>query len=187
MSRMYLVIAGMLFASSLEAQATVVAPEPPLDEARAALRNELLRFRDTLNSIDAAAARLQRDFRGASAASLISRARVMRDACARSARNVAPARKAVLTAKASDQRRVRQRREMIQALDQLQGALTRCEADFGELSQPGQGEEVRGHGNDRAVRVQSALRQYERTLASFFGAMGIKVRPLGVEGRPLAG
>lgn len=187
MSRIYLVVGGMLWAQTLAAQGTVVVPEPPLDTARATLREELLRFRDTLNSIDAAAARLQRDFRQASTASLTSRANVMRDACARSARNVAPARKAVIAAETSDERRLRRRREMVQALDQLHSVLTRCETDFGDLGRTGQGEKVRGYGNDRAVRVRSALRKYEQALGRFFSAMGIKVTPLGSTVRPLAG
>jgi hypothetical protein len=187
MNRMSLVVVGMLCARSLAAQGTVVAPEVPPDVAQAALRDELLRFRDTLNSIDAAAARLQRDFRQASTASLTSRAAVMRDACARSVRNVAPARKAVLAAKAPDERRLRKREEMVQALDLLRTVLTRCETDFRDLSRPGQGEKVRGYGNDRAVRVRSALRKYERVLGSFFSVMGIKVSPFGIEGRPPAG
>ena len=186
MNRVSLVLIGMLCARSLAAQGTVVVPEPPLDSARASLRDELLRFRDTLNSIDAAAARLQRDFRQASTASLTSRARVMRDACARSARNVAPARKAVIAADASNERRLRQRKEMVNALDELRGVLTRCEAVFGDMSRPGQGETVRGYGNDRAVRIRSALRKYEQALGRFLTAMGIKVAPLGSGDRSAA-
>ena len=187
MSRIYLFLLGALCARGLAAQARVMTPEPPLDAARATLQGELLRFRDTLNSIDAAAARLQRDFRQASTTSLTSRARVMRDACARSARNVAPARKAVTAAQAPGERQLRRRSEMVQALDQLRSVLIRCETEFGKFSQAGQGETVRGYGNDRAVRVQSALRRYERTMSRFLGSMGIKVNPIGVEARPAAG
>ncbi len=187
MSRIYLAVIGLLCAQSLAAQGTVVMPEPPLDAARAALRDELLRLRGTLNSIDAAAGRLQRDFREASTASLISRARVMRDACAQSSRGVAPARKAVLALQPSEDRRAGLRKEMVKALDQLHGTLSRCETDFEALSRPGQGEQVRGYGNDRAIRVLSALRKYEQTLAAFFSGMGIKVTPLGTGAHPLAG
>jgi hypothetical protein len=185
MIRTSLILLGMLCARSLGAQ-TVVVPELPLDSARTTLRDELLRFRDTLNTIDAAAARLQRDFREASTASLTSRARVMRDACARSARNVTPTRKAVLAAEASDDRRLRERKAMVEALDELRGVLAGCEKDFGDMSRPGQGETVRGYGNHRAVPVRSALRKYERTLGRFFSVMGIKVSPLGAGNRSSA-
>jgi hypothetical protein len=187
MNRGYLVVIGLLFAPDLSAQATVVRPEPALDANRAALRDALLRFRDTLNSIDAAAFRLQRDYRQASLASLTSRARVMREACARSVRNLPPTRQAVLAANASDDRRVRLRGELVAALDQLQQALARCELDFAGMSRPGEAERVRGYGNDRAVRAQAALRKYERALAAFFKAMNIRVTPLSPKSRPLAG
>lgn len=187
MTRLYAIVLGTLWATSLAAQGTVVLPEPPLDSARITLRDDLLRFRDTLNSIDAAAARLQRDFREASTAALLSRARVMSDACARSARNVPPAHKAVLAAAAPDKRRRQIRGEMVQALDRLHEVLSRCKADFEAMARPGEGETVRGYGNARAIPVQTALRRYERVLASFFGSMGIKVTPLGASASPLAG
>jgi hypothetical protein len=170
-----------LWATTLAAQGTVVAPEPVLDTARATLRDQLLRFRDTLNTIDAAAARLQRDYREASAAALSSRARVMNDACARSARNVAPARQAITVAPVSGERQVKSRTELLQELERLRGVLDRCKTDFGDLSRPENSEKVRGYANDRAVRVQSALRRYEASLGSFFSAMGIKVSPLGAK------
>jgi len=93
----------------------------------------------------------------------------------------------VLAADASGELRLRRRSEMMVAMDQLQKALARCESDFGVMSRPGQEERVRGYGNDRAVRVQAALRRYERVLGTFFNAMDIKVSPLGVEARPVAG
>ncbi len=187
MSRMYLAVIGMFFAHSLAAQGTVVRPEPPLDARRATLRDALLRFRDSVSSIDAAASRLQRDYRQASTASLTSRARVMREACARSFRNLPSTRQAVLAADASDKLRQRRRGEMIGALDHLQKALALCESDFAVMSRADEGERVRGYGNDRAIRVQAALRKYERVLGTFFSAMNIKVNPLGTSARPLAG
>ena len=170
-----------LWATTLAAQGTVVAPEPVLDARRATLRDQLLRFRDTLNTIDAAAARLQRDYREASAAALTSRARGMTDACARSARNVAPARQAIKAAPSSGERQLKSRTELLGELDRLGGVLDRCKTDFSDLSRPENSEKVRGYANDRAVRVQGALRRYEASLASFFSAMGIKVSPLGAK------
>jgi hypothetical protein len=186
MSRWYLIVA-VLFSRNLAAQGTVVRPEPELDAGRVALRDALLQFRDSLNSIDAAASRLQRDYRQSSAASLISRARVMHQACARSVRNLPAARKTVLGAEASNERQVKRRGEMVGALDQLQNALDRCQADFAALSRPGEGENVRGYGNDRAGRVLAAMRRYEGIVGRFLSTMGIRVSPLGSQTRPLAG
>jgi hypothetical protein len=183
----WLVISCVLCAPGLAAQARVMRPEPPLDSARAAVRDALLVLRDSLVTIDGAAARLQRDFRQASGASLLSRARVMHHACARSVRTVPPTRQAVVTAALSDPRRAKRRGELVSALDRLREVLIRCETDFAAMSRPGQAETVRGYANDRASRVQGALRKYEQTLRDFFCVMGIRVTPLCASPRPLAG
>lgn len=176
----------MAWAPNLAAQ-TIVRPELPLDSARSSLRDALLVLRDSLSSIDAAAGRLQRDYRQASAASLVSRARVMTDACARSARTVPPTRQAVIAAEASNEVRLKRQRQLVQAMAQLNDALARCQSSFGAMGKSGQGERVRGYGNDRAVRVQAALRKYERVAGEFLAAMGIKVTPRGASPPPLAG
>jgi hypothetical protein len=185
MSRTCLILAAMLCARSLVAQ-TVVRPEPPLDSARVTLRDALISLRDSLSSIHAAAGRLQRDYRESSAASLLSRAMVMREACARSSRTVPPTKEVVAASKASTDLRRKRQRELVEALDQLRVALTRCEADFGAMGKSGQGEQVRGYGNDRAGRTQAAIRKYSWVAESFLAAMGIKVAPLGTENRALA-
>jgi hypothetical protein len=154
---------GVLSAGPLPAQATVIQPEAPPDSARAALRDVLLVLRDSLSTIDAAAARLQRDFRQTSGASLLSRARMMHDACARSVRTVAPTKEA----------------ELVNALNRLRGVLSRCEADFAAMSRPGEAETVRGYSYARSEVVQGALRRYEETLREFFAALGSGCRPPG--------
>ena len=163
----------------LSAQGTVVLPEAPLDSSRAALRDDLQTLRDSLGTIDAAAARLQRDYRQASEAILESRARVMTEACTRAARNVPLARRAVQRTQAANQARRQTRDELLGALDRLNKVLTRCQAEFEDWSRPGQGEAVRGYGNNRAIRTQSGLREYERVLARYLSAMGIKTSPAG--------
>lgn len=182
-----MLLIGILAAPSLLRAQTVVRPDPPLDAERAKLRDALLVVRDSLQTIDAAAARLQRDYREAAAISLVARARTMRAACAGSDQALGPARGTVRAAKVVGALRSRRRLELLEGLDRLQEALTRCQAQFGVMSEPDQGERVRGYGNDRAVRVQAALRRYEGTLGQFLGAMGIKVRPPGAGPPPLSG
>jgi hypothetical protein len=166
---------------------TVVRPAAPLDSARAELRDALVVFRDSLITVDGAAARLQRDFRLASAPSLLSRARTMRDACARSLQTVPTTRATLQAAKLTHPRRLQLRRELVIALDSLKDVLRYCETEFSAMSKPEQAEVVRGYGNDRATRVQAGLRSYERTLRGFLQVMGIRVLPLGVPGSPSAG
>jgi hypothetical protein len=143
-------------------------------------------FRDSVGTIDGAAARLQRDFRQTSAASLLSRARVMHEACARSSRTLPPTRKAVLSASLPDRGRPA-RRELVGAMDRLKGALSRCEMDFAAMSQPGQAETVRGYGYDRSDRVLGVLRTYEQTLRRFLAVTGIGSLPTSTAPRSAAG
>ena len=179
MKPLLLILLVSAWTSGLNAQGTVVLPEAPLDSARAALRDDLFTFRDSLSTIDAAAARLHRDYRQASEAVLRSRAQVMTEACTRSMRNVPLARRAVHVSVASNDARRQTRRELLGALDRLNRVLTRCQTQFGGLSQPGRGEEVRSYGNDWAIRIQSGLREYERVLARYLSAMGIRPQPAG--------
>jgi hypothetical protein len=187
MSRVVLLALLTLGAPSVAVAQTVVHPEVPLDSARASLRDAMLVLRDSLSSIDAAAGRLQRDNRQASAAALVSRARVMTDACARSARNVAPARQAVKVADVTSDVQAKRQHELLAGMGRLRDALAQCQSEFGAMSKAGQGEQVRGYGNDRASRIQAVVRAYEAAAGRFLAAMGIKVSPLGVEPKALAG
>jgi hypothetical protein len=166
---------------------TVIRPDPPLDSARVVVRDALLILRDSLNTVDAGAARLQRDFLHASGPSLLSRARVIHLACAHSGQTVPPTRRVVLDAQLYQPTQLQHRKQLVAAMDELSKALTRCELDFAAMSKPGEAETVRGYGNDRAIRVQSAIRKYETSLSRFLGVMGIKVTPLGANPRSAAG
>ena len=179
MRPMWLVMIGVLSASSLPAQATVIQPEAPLDSARVALRDAVLVLRDSLITVDGAAVRLQRDVRQTSGASLLSRARVMHDACARSVRTVPSAREAILATQLSEPLRVKRRRHVVNALDRLRAGLSRCEVDFAAMSRPGEAETVRGYSYARSQVVQGALRKYEASLREFLTAMGIYMSPAG--------
>jgi hypothetical protein len=180
-----LLLAG---AAPAAAQTTMVRPVPvPLDSNRAAVRDAIVLLRDSLGTIDAAAARLQRDYREASATALLVRARLIRDACAHSAGMVPTTRTSLLAAQISQPERMKHREALVAALDQLKKSLTACQAEFARMSQAGQAETVRGYGNARAIKVQASLRQYERTLNEFLGVMGIRVVPAGAENHPAAG
>ena len=179
--RQLLGIVGILVTSPLAAQTVMRAP-PPLDSARATLRDAVIVLRDSLTTIDGAAARLQRDYQAASTQALLFRARTMRDACASSTRTVPPTRSVVLSTEVSGDQKLKLRRDLVSAMDSLRHVLVRCETEFGSMSQPGQGERVRGYGNDRAVKVQTELRRYDRALAGYLQAMGIRIPPAGVPG-----
>jgi hypothetical protein len=165
---------AMLASERLPAQ-MIVEREQPLDSARVVLRDAVLGIRDSLRTIEAAAARLQRDYRQASPSALELRARVMFEACERTSRALPTARAAVATTK-PDSTGQRRQREMLEALSMLRGALTRCEREFGAMSKAGRGEEVRGYGNHRTIQILTAIRAYVPKASTYLAAMGIKVR-----------
>ena len=159
---------------------TVMKPRPALDSGQIVLRDAILVLRDSLMTIDGAAGRLQRDYQAASNQALLARARFMSDACSRSVRTIPPTRRVVVAAELYGEKKLERRQELISALDSLKTILSRCEADFADMSRPGQGEQVRGYGNPRALRVQTALRKYEVALREFLQVMGIRLPPAGL-------
>jgi hypothetical protein len=182
-NRWFALLLVVLTARPLAAQ-TVIRREPPLDSARAALRDALLILRDSLNGVDGAAARMQRDFQAASGPSLLSRARMIQQACARSGRTILPTQQTVQRFKLTESEKLKRRKALVGAMEQLKVALGRCDTEFAAMSRPDQAERVRGYGNDRVIRVQTAIRSYEEVLRDFLGAMHIRIRPLGADPQP---
>jgi hypothetical protein len=174
-----LLLLGLLPASSLSAQ-MIVRPAPPLDSGQIVIRDALWALRDSLVTIDGSAARLQRDYRDASGPALLARARFMSQACARSSRAIPPARSVVLAADLPDKSKLHRRR-LLGELDSLSRALSACQAEFAAMGRAGQAERVRGYGNDRAQRVQNALRSYDRAVQGFLRVMKIPYVPSGMD------
>ena len=165
---------------------TVVRPAGPLPAAHVPVRDAMLALRDSLMTVNGAAARLQRDFRQTSDAALTWRAREIANACARSVRTMAPTRKALEAADAGDRARMNTRAAVLRALDSLSVEMTKCSDEFGAMALPGKGEVVRGYGNRRAEPILKALYDYDATATRFFKAWGMDVRPLGARPDPLA-
>ena len=72
-------------------------------------------------------------------------------------------------------------------MDSLRTALSQCRTVFGEMAEPGKGEEVRGYGNRRAEPILRALGDYDSAARDFFRAWRIDVRPVGARPSPMAG
>ena len=149
------------------------------------MRDGFLTLRDSLHTIDVASARIQRDMHTASDAVLASRARMVRDGCARSNRTLPGARSEMLSIgmQAPAERRAR----LQERFETLQATLAKCASDFEAWSSPAQAEEVRGYAVARIIRVQDVLRGYEGEAQFYLKSIGIKVRPLYAGPSPLAG
>ena len=173
-------------APALQAQAALVLPDQPLDSNRAAARDAIYVLRDSLYSVIAGIARLERDFRTTSAQSLTSRARELTSACAAAERNVAPVRKVIGATSTASKLQRREQVRLHEALGSLSGVLGGCRTEFERLGTRGNGEEVRGYGNRRAQPVRAEIMRYESAVDGFFRALEIPNRPLGARPDPLA-
>ncbi len=187
MKRTLLLALGLALAPSLAlAQGGAIFPTKPLDPVRLHARNTLLVLRDSLMSVNSAAARMQRDYRETSAIALTGHARRVADACTRAARNVPEARAAVLDAPLTSRAQQRVQVTLLRMLDSVAVETTHCGSEFGALAAPGKGEDVRGYANRRIEPVLALLVRYDRAATGFFKVYQIDVDPIGARPNPLA-
>jgi hypothetical protein len=181
-----LVLVGL--ATSRLAGQAVVTKSPPLDSARSRVRDAIFVLRDSLSSVDAAVARLQRDMSTSSDAVLRSRVKVLSDACNRAARTAGPTLSVIsstTSVPSPDPRNVRAETE--RGLTSLRQAMGQCGTEFAALLPADKAEELRGYAVPRALRMQESIRTYERVIEEYFATAGIKVRPRGAGKDPFAG
>lgn len=146
----------------------VVGPEPKLSENQMTVRTSLYRLRDSLQSVEAASARIARDLAGASDAALRSRARVMADRCRAAATQTDTTRGVVSRGALPDPDPSGARVSLDKALDSLRVQLQSCVGQFTTLTDPAKTEELRGYGIGRGQRVQTAIQSYFPSASKYF-------------------
>lgn len=171
---------------ALQAQATVIRPDRALTPEEEVLRGALWQLRDTLATLSGAASRMNRDFRKTSAAALVSHARQVQRGCEAGRRNIPQAEKAVRAHPMQTRLQTNEQVRLLAAYDSLDSVLSECAATFGEMAQPGKGEEVRGYGNVRLEPLRAELFDYGRAMKDFLRALRIPNRPLGAGPDPFA-
>lgn len=180
LSRFFLV--GLLAGAAPLSAQTVVRPDPVLDSAHAAVRDALGDFRDSLQTIEAAGARLQRGTHGASAAWIRARARQMAAACAASQRILPTTRDGIRAGVWQTARERAAQADLLKAFEVLGAKLRWCQERFAPPSDAAGIEAIRNSGNYWRGQLSAALTDYDRAAGYFLSTLGIKVRPK-VEGR----
>ncbi|HEU4698944.1 MAG TPA: hypothetical protein VFS40_07185 [Gemmatimonadales bacterium] len=164
-------------AGALQAQQSIqpigTAPAPTPDAARAKVRGALVALGDSLQTVSAAIARIERAPGSPSDALQLSRARVMGRACGGAATQLVATRRMVRESAIPGARVKAAQAEYLRALDKLHGTLGWCDSTFLAMSQPGKAEEAREWGMNRASRVRAALAEYQQVLLAYGGALGI--------------
>jgi hypothetical protein len=173
-----LLVLAALAAGTRPAGAQAVFENPKLTPSQVALGRSLYRLRDSLLLVDAAAARIARDLKGASDIALRSRARLLRDRCARAATILPRVRLTVDSIALPAPDTAKTRPAFGRALTAVGAVLDVCRAQFDSLSMPEHHEVLRDYGIGRAARVQEGLRRYDTAVRPYFrGAVGTAYLP----------
>ncbi len=157
------------------------------DSATVRVRDRFVSLRDTLHSVTAGAARLERDLRTASDQVLISRARLLRDVCSGSLKGVDGTRDEMFAGTPVTKVPAPKRTALDRSFIQLRAALNQCSIDFAELAVPGMGPRIRDGGVSRILPSETAIRDIESAGDVFLRSLGVRIRPYGAAVSPLAG
>ncbi|MGH7657968.1 MAG: hypothetical protein ACREL6_07020 [Gemmatimonadales bacterium] len=184
----HLIVCAILMAtaSPLAAQASVVMPER-LSPEQVSVRNAYLVLRDSLHAVEAGGARLVRDKRGSSDASLSSRARVISRGCTAALGLVDSTRVRMMTIESAQPRVMERRSSLSSSFTELAAGLGKCQAEFTRLAEPANVEELRGYGFGRAEAIREIIQHFNKMSWEYLRILGIEVRPIGAGANPLAG
>jgi hypothetical protein len=141
-----------------------------LDSVQKSLQNTLYALRDSLQLVDAATSRLERDRKTTSDALLQSRARLIAGRCEGAGRMSGVARETVKAAgrPAPDPKRVLPALE--QSLVGLASAMATCATEFHGYTAADKATELRDYGVGRGAKVRAAIRLYQPVVGSYFEA-----------------
>lgn len=171
-------------------QGAIFTADPVLPPEKKVVEESLYRLRDSLNTIEAAGARFERDRQQVSDAALRSRATVIADRC-RGSIPVSDSTSVILHKQAQptpDPRGLIKR--MDKSLVELRAKLVWCDKEFTRLATPANAEELRGYGIGRAKQVSDVIQEHIAATAAYMrNALGARYVPItrGAGGAPNPG
>ncbi len=145
----------LVFAAPLHGQ--MVVTTDTLDAQRQDVRDILVVLRDSLHTVEAAAAQLDRGHTSASVELLYSRGRTIKNACTRSLRNIGPAREVVKADDWDDEYRTMRQNQVLEAMDVLEKAVYACQSVWDGLVTPENAEQIRTAGPAEAESITQAI------------------------------
>ena len=176
--RLLVVAVGLLVAAApLHSQ--MVVTNDTLDAQRRDIRDVLVVLRDSLHTVEAAAAQFARGNATASPELLYSRGKTIKNACIRSLRNVEPARMVVKADDWGNEFQTKWQHELLQAMDSIEQSLNACEATWGQLATPENAEQIRTVGPREAESISSDIQVYGAVVGGYYKSLGIYVKPAG--------
>jgi hypothetical protein len=175
--RLLVVVGLLVVAAPLHAQ--MVVTNDTLDAERRDVRDALVVLRDSLRTVEAAAAQFERGHASASPELLYSRGKTIKNACNRSLRNIEPTRKVVKSDDWDNDYRTQRQNELLEAMDTLEKSLNACVAVWDRLTAPEGIEEIRASSPGKAQSITQDIHDYTTPVTSYFKALGVYVRPIG--------
>ena len=175
-----LVVALVLLVVTVPLHGQMVMTQDTLEAERRDVRDVLVILRDSLQTVEAAAAQFERGHATASPELLYSRGRSIKNACIRSLRNVEPARQVVKTNDWVSEYQTKWQNELLQAMDSLEKSLNACEAVWHRLATPETAEQIRTAGPPEAESITRDIHGYTAVVSSYYKALAIYVKPAGV-------
>jgi hypothetical protein len=177
--RLLVVALGLLvIAAPLHAQQMVITNDT-LDAERRDVRDVLVVLRDSLRTVEAAAAQFERGHASASLELLYSQGQRIKNACIRSLRNIGPAREVVKADDWDDAYRTLQQSELLEAMDTLEESLNDCDEVWDSLATLENEEELRSSGPGAAESITKDIHDYASAVSGYFKALGVYVSPIG--------
>ena len=176
--RLLVVAVGLLVAAGPLHGQMVVTPDT-LDAQRRDVRDILVVLRDSLHTVEAAAAQFDRGHSSASVELLYSRGRTIKNACTRSLRNIGPAREVVKADDWGDEYRTMRQNQVLEAMDVLEKSVNACQSVWDGLVTPENAEQIRTAGPAEAESITKAIHAYGAVVSGYYKALGIYVSPAG--------
>ena len=158
----------------------MVVTTDTLDAQRRDVRDILVVLRDSLHTIEAAAAQFDRGHSSASVELLYSRGRTIKNACTRSLRNIGPAREVVKADDWGDEYRTMRQHQVLEAMDVLEESVNACQSVWDGLVTPENAEQIRTAGPAEVESITKAIHVYGTVVSGYYKALGIYVSPAGV-------
>ncbi len=179
MSRSLLAVALLAAApiSRLNGQMVVVRPQE-LDSARAEVLATFKEIRDTVRTVEAAVAQLERGFAAASNQLLSSRSRRLAAACESSLRNMPRARAVAAGHSWSEDLATRWQQDLVADIDHLSGVLQECSERWRSYSEGGEMTALRQNGLSQARSVGHEVLEFHGMIESYYKVLGIRSRQI---------
>lgn len=167
----------LALAPAAEAQMVVVRPQE-LDSARAEVLATFRDLRDTVKTVEAAVAQLERGFATSSDQLLASRSRRLAQACQASLRNLPQARAVAASHSWTEDLATKWQGDLVSNADRLSGVLEGCGTRWHGYGEKQQLDQLRSEGLADARAISREVLEFMGTVEGYYKVLGIRPRPM---------